>query len=67
MTDPNDRKVIEIDIHRESDKAWHVSFPEYGRERHWIPKSQCEVYESGLKEMMSLPIWLFEKKVNGDE
>ena len=66
MVDKNERKVIEVDIHRETEKAWHVSFLGYGKERHWLPKSQAEIYENGFKEMMSLPLWIFEQKVNGD-
>ena len=68
MTEGKTETVVkEVDIHRETDAAYQISFPEQGKDRYWFPKSQVELYNNGLKEMMSIPTWLYNKKLAEDE
>lgn len=58
----------EVDVLGETELAWLVTFVNDKDEvEYWFPKSQCDIYKSGLKEMMSIPTWLYNKKLSGDE
>lgn len=68
MRDNGETTIVEVDVVHETEKAMRVTFPnKEARGRHWIPKSQCEVYEKNYRQYASIPNFIWEKIAGSEE
>jgi len=65
MNGRSDLKDIQVQMRRETAKAWGIADPNGSRDLIWLPKSQCELEPGeGPNKMSTLtaPEWLLKER-----